>query len=56
MGLEPGNCHPDGRDKMRESGTLVELQPGEQVSYCVHLQFFRDKTEWQSSFIPSNQE
>ncbi len=56
MGLEPGNCHPDGRDKMRESGTLVELQPGEQVLYCVHLQFFRDKTEWQSSFIPSNQE
>ena len=30
LGLEPGNCHPDGRDKMREDGKLVI------TSYSIH--------------------
>lgn len=29
MGLEPGNCLPDGRDVMREKGILKFLNPGE---------------------------
>ena len=39
LGLEPGNCHPDGRDVMRKQGTLKILQPGESVTYevCVDL-------------------
>ncbi len=37
MGLEPGNCHPDGRNKMREEGKLTILQPGESVQYEVKL-------------------
>lgn len=37
MGLEPGNCHPDGRNKMRAEGKLTILQPGESVQYEVKL-------------------
>lgn len=37
LGLEPGNCTPDGRDKMRRSGNLTVLQPGESVSYEVRV-------------------
>lgn len=34
LGLEPGNCLPDGRDVMREKGILEFLQPGgEKVHY-----------------------
>ena len=29
LGLEPGNCHPDGRDVMRREGKLEFLKPGE---------------------------
>ena len=38
LGLEPGNCHPNGRDKMREEGTLTVLKPGESVSYVVKVE------------------
>ena len=37
MGLEPGNCLPDGRNVMREKGILQFLAPG--ASKTVHLQF-----------------
>ena len=37
MGLEPGNCYPDGRAKMRELGMLQFLKPGEEKTY--HLKF-----------------
>jgi len=32
-GLEPANCRVEGRDKYRNDGTLVMLQPGEVVEY-----------------------
>lgn len=32
VGLEPGNCTPDGRDVMRKNGTLKFLQAGEEVT------------------------
>lgn len=35
LGLEPGNCHPDGRNVMRKEGKLKFLQPGESVTYEV---------------------
>ncbi len=38
LGLEPGNCTPDGRDVMRRNGTLISLAPGE--TYNTHLQVF----------------
>ena len=40
LGLEPGNCYPDGRDVMRSSGLLKFLQPGETKSYGVRIRFF----------------
>jgi hypothetical protein len=37
LGVEPGNCRPEGRVAARERGALVELAPGEQVNYQVVL-------------------
>ncbi|MBQ7485196.1 MAG: aldose 1-epimerase family protein [Oscillospiraceae bacterium] len=37
LGLEPGNCTPDGRDVLRSRGELKFLQPGER--YETHLSF-----------------
>ncbi len=35
LGLECGNCYPDGRDVMRETGMLKLLNPGESKEYKV---------------------
>ena len=37
LGLECGNCYPDGRDVMRRTGMLKFLQPGEKKVYCVTI-------------------
>ncbi len=37
LGLECGNCYPDGRDVMRQTGMLKFLQPGEQKKYLVKV-------------------
>ena len=37
MGLEPGNCHPNGRDKMRQEGNLQILQPNESACFEVEI-------------------
>jgi len=37
MGLEPGNCHPDGQAAERENGTLQTLEPGEAVQFRVAI-------------------
>ena len=37
LGLECGNCYPDGRDVMRKSGMLKFLQPGEEKTYRVKV-------------------
>ena len=37
LGLEPGNCTPDGRAAMREQGMLKFLQPGEKKQYVVKI-------------------
>ena len=40
LGLECGNCYPDGRDEMRRNGMLKFLRPGEKKKYsvCISLQ------------------
>ncbi len=35
LGLECGNCYPDGRNVMRETGMLKFLNPGKKVRYEV---------------------
>lgn len=37
LGLECGNCYPDGRDVMRKTGMLKFLQPGEKKMYTVKI-------------------
>lgn len=37
LGLECGNCYPDGRDVMRKTGMLKFLEPGESVEYRVDV-------------------
>ena len=39
MGLEPGNCLPDGRDKMREMGKLEVLKSGESKTHNIKFTF-----------------
>ena len=38
LGLEPGNCLPDGRDVMRQKGMLELLKPDEEkrhhIAFC----------------------
>ena len=40
MGLEPGNCLPEGRSAQREDGTLTVLKPDEQVEYNLKFTFY----------------
>ena len=37
LGLECGNCYPDGRDVMRRTGMLKFLKPGEKKRYRVNV-------------------
>ena len=40
LGLEPGNCTPDGRDVMRREGKLKLLKPGERIAYEITVQLY----------------
>ena len=40
LGLEPGNCHPCGRDVMRQQGKLKYLKPGQKVTFEVNVTLF----------------
>ena len=48
MGLEPGNCYPDGRDVMREKGLLQFLAPGEKKTYGVRLTMLENETQFEA--------
>ena len=41
LGLECGNCYPDGRDVMRKTGMLKFLKPGEAVDYHVDIKLYQ---------------
>lgn len=41
LGLECGNCYPDGRAEARKSGMLKFLKPGESKRYEVNVEVFR---------------
>lgn len=44
LGLEPGNCHPDGRHKMVEEGRLKYIEGLEQITYKLKLEIMEDKS------------
>lgn len=39
MGLEPGNCYPDGRDVMRERRMLKFIAPSEEITQTIKIGF-----------------
>jgi hypothetical protein len=41
VGVEPGNCHVEGRVSERERGTLQVLAPHEERSYRIEITFAR---------------
>jgi hypothetical protein len=43
VGVEPGNCHVEGRVKERERGTLQTIAPGEVRTFNLELEFFNNK-------------
>ena len=43
MGLEPGNCHPDGRDIMRKQGLLEYLEKDESKIHTIKFEFTEEK-------------
>jgi galactose mutarotase-like enzyme len=43
LGLEPGNCHPEGRDKMRAGGKLKFLAPDEGKTFTTEFRFQEEK-------------
>lgn len=42
LGLECGNCYPDGRDVMRKNGMLKFLNPSEKIEYVVDIKMFEN--------------
>lgn len=48
MGLEPGNCYPDGRDVMRQQGKLKFINPGQEVKYAIHLSLYNSEQDWKN--------
>jgi hypothetical protein len=51
LGLEPGNCNPDGRDVMRKEGTLQFLKPGESVTHHIELKILKDKDKFEEDIL-----
>jgi hypothetical protein len=50
LGLEPGNCTPDGRDVLRENGTLRFLEPNESGTTAVEFTFVRNANDFEGAF------
>lgn len=48
LGLEPGNCTPDGRDVMRQTGKLKFIAPGEVKTYSVTVSIIESAAEWEA--------
>ncbi|MEI6158107.1 MAG: DUF4432 family protein, partial [Atribacterota bacterium] len=45
LGMEPGNCYPEGRSKEREAGRLVTLKPGESRKMVLELGILEGEKE-----------
>ena len=50
LGLEPGNCTPDGRDVLRKNGTLLFLQPHQAKTTAVTFTFVDQKNKFEGAF------
>lgn len=50
LGLEPGNCTPDGRDVLRKQNTLSFIEPDECAVTTVTFKFHSDKENFKGVF------
>lgn len=50
LGLEPGNCTPDGRDVLRKNGNLKFLQPAESATTTVKFTFTTELKDFEGEF------
>ena len=50
LGLEPGNCTPDGRDVLRKNGILKFLQPDESATTTVKFTFTTELKDFEGVF------
>jgi len=50
LGLEPGNCTPDGRDVLRKKGTLKFLQPEQSCTTTVEFKFINNIEAFEKAF------
>lgn len=50
LGLEPGNCTPDGRDVLRKNGNLKFLQPNESATTTVKFTFTTELKDFEGAF------
>ena len=50
LGLEPGNCTPDGRDVLRKNGTLAFLAPEESKTTTVAFTFLNGRENFDKAF------
>lgn len=46
LGLEPGNCLPNGRADARARGELQFLPPGEERSFTLAMEFYNQPPRW----------
>lgn len=50
LGLEPGNCTPDGRDVLRREGKLQFIEPDKSITTSVSFRFHSDKKDFEGEF------
>ncbi len=50
LGLEPGNCNPDGRDVIRKSGKLEFLSPDERKTTKIKFEFLNNNKKFMEMF------
>lgn len=46
LGLEPGNCHPDGRSIMRKEGRLKFIKSDEEKEYSIKITILESKAQY----------
>ena len=56
LGLEPGNCYPEGRKALKENGELKYLQPGEAVDYTINITVLESADDWRALTANLNKE
>ena len=50
LGLEPGNCTPDGRNVLRENNTLKFLQPDQSATTTIKFIFINEGKTFEEAF------